>query len=118
MEAGGSKVEGKQVLDGNQGGKGGEKGKKKKEKKEKKEKKTERLEKGSNGGQDSGAVGLELGGPIAGGDMEAGTAEEARGRTWERKPKKQLQTGSHSLVTDSYPSTHRTPIPTTLQQCL
>ncbi|KIK72170.1 hypothetical protein PAXRUDRAFT_22312 [Paxillus rubicundulus Ve08.2h10] len=50
MEAGGSKLEGKQAPDGNQGGKGGEKGKKK-EKKEKKEKKIERVEKGSNGGK-------------------------------------------------------------------
>ncbi|KIK75631.1 hypothetical protein PAXRUDRAFT_18824 [Paxillus rubicundulus Ve08.2h10] len=56
MEAGGSKVEGKQASYGNHGGKGGERGKKKKEKKEKKEKKTERLEKGSDGGQDSGAL--------------------------------------------------------------
>ncbi|KIK72855.1 hypothetical protein PAXRUDRAFT_21508 [Paxillus rubicundulus Ve08.2h10] len=56
MEAGGSKVEGK-----------------------KKEKKIERLSKESNGGQDSGAVGLELGGPIAGGDLGAGTAKETRG---------------------------------------
>ncbi|KIK73051.1 hypothetical protein PAXRUDRAFT_21285 [Paxillus rubicundulus Ve08.2h10] len=49
MEAGGSKLEGKQASDGNQGGKGGEKGKKKKEKKEKKEKKIERVAKGSDG---------------------------------------------------------------------
>ncbi|KIK71929.1 hypothetical protein PAXRUDRAFT_22623 [Paxillus rubicundulus Ve08.2h10] len=55
MEAGGSKVEGKQSSDGNEGGKGGEKGKKK-EKKEKKEKKIERVEKGSDGGQDSRVV--------------------------------------------------------------
>ncbi|KIK73669.1 hypothetical protein PAXRUDRAFT_20609 [Paxillus rubicundulus Ve08.2h10] len=48
MEAGGSKVEGKQASDGNQGGKGGEKGKKK-EKKERKEKKIERVAKGSDG---------------------------------------------------------------------
>ncbi|KIK72796.1 hypothetical protein PAXRUDRAFT_21570 [Paxillus rubicundulus Ve08.2h10] len=54
MEAGGSKLEGKQASDGNQGGKGGEKGKKK-EKKEKKEKekKIERVAKGSDGGQES-----------------------------------------------------------------
>ncbi|KIK90726.1 hypothetical protein PAXRUDRAFT_14193 [Paxillus rubicundulus Ve08.2h10] len=61
MEAGGSKVEGKQASDGKQGGKDGERGKKKKEKKEKKEKKIERLAKGSDGGQDSGAVGPSLG---------------------------------------------------------
>ncbi|KIK74502.1 hypothetical protein PAXRUDRAFT_19807 [Paxillus rubicundulus Ve08.2h10] len=43
MEAGGSKLEGKQASDGNQGGKGVEKGKKKKEKKQKqKQKKIER----------------------------------------------------------------------------
>ncbi|KIK72121.1 hypothetical protein PAXRUDRAFT_22371 [Paxillus rubicundulus Ve08.2h10] len=53
MEAGGSKLEGKQASDGNQGGNGGEKGKKK-EKKEK-EKKMERVAKGSNGGQESQA---------------------------------------------------------------
>ncbi|KIK79904.1 hypothetical protein PAXRUDRAFT_16075 [Paxillus rubicundulus Ve08.2h10] len=53
MEADGSKLEGKQTLDGNQGGKGGEKGKKKKEKK------IERVAKGSNGGQESPAVGLD-----------------------------------------------------------
>ncbi|KIK72152.1 hypothetical protein PAXRUDRAFT_22334 [Paxillus rubicundulus Ve08.2h10] len=47
MEAGGSKLEEKQALDGNQGGKGGEKGKKK----EKKEKKIERVAKGSDGVQ-------------------------------------------------------------------
>ncbi|KIK75741.1 hypothetical protein PAXRUDRAFT_18737 [Paxillus rubicundulus Ve08.2h10] len=58
MEAGGSKVEGKQVPDGNQGGKGGEKGKKKKEKKEKTEKKIERVAKGSDGGQESRAAKL------------------------------------------------------------
>ncbi|KIK79144.1 hypothetical protein PAXRUDRAFT_16489 [Paxillus rubicundulus Ve08.2h10] len=78
MEAGGSKVEGKQASDGNQGGKGGEKGKKK-EKKEKKEKKIERVEKGSDGGQESRVFGLESGGPISGGDLGAGTAEEHRG---------------------------------------
>ncbi|KIK75803.1 hypothetical protein PAXRUDRAFT_18676 [Paxillus rubicundulus Ve08.2h10] len=72
MEAGGSKVKGKQGPDG-------EKGKKKKEKKEKKEKKTERLAKGSNGGQDSGAAGSELGWLIAGGDSGAGTNKETRG---------------------------------------
>ncbi|KIK73437.1 hypothetical protein PAXRUDRAFT_20854 [Paxillus rubicundulus Ve08.2h10] len=59
MEAGGSKLEGKQASDGNQGGKGGEKGKKK-EKKEKKEKKIERVAKGSDGGQES-RVGLNPG---------------------------------------------------------
>ncbi|KIK74529.1 hypothetical protein PAXRUDRAFT_19787 [Paxillus rubicundulus Ve08.2h10] len=96
MEAGGSKLEGKQVLDGNQGGKGGGKGEKKKEKKEKKEKKIERVAKGSDGGQESWAVGLESGGLIAGGDLGAGTAKEHRGRTWERKPKKQSQTQSQS----------------------
>ncbi|KIK72221.1 hypothetical protein PAXRUDRAFT_22247 [Paxillus rubicundulus Ve08.2h10] len=96
MEAGGSKVEGKQVLDGNQGGKGGKKWKKKKEKKEKKEKKIERVAKGSNGGQESWAVRSESGGPIAGGDSGAGTAKETRGWTRERKPKKQFQTQSQS----------------------
>ncbi|KIK73410.1 hypothetical protein PAXRUDRAFT_20882 [Paxillus rubicundulus Ve08.2h10] len=75
MEAGGSKVEGKQALDGNQGGKCGEKGKKK-EKKEKKEKKIERVEKGSDGGQESRA---------------------------ERKPKKQSQTQSQSQSKASKP---------------
>ncbi|KIK71730.1 hypothetical protein PAXRUDRAFT_22920 [Paxillus rubicundulus Ve08.2h10] len=50
VEAGGSKLEGKQVSDGNQGRKGGEKGKKK-EKKEKKEKKIERVAMGSDGGK-------------------------------------------------------------------
>ncbi|KIK93966.1 hypothetical protein PAXRUDRAFT_12339 [Paxillus rubicundulus Ve08.2h10] len=99
MEAGGSKVEGKQVLDCKQGGNGGERGKKKKEKKEKNEKKIERLAKGSDGCHNFGAVGVELGGPIAGEDSGAGTAEETRGRSQERKPKKQLQTQSHSLVT-------------------
>ncbi|KIK72406.1 hypothetical protein PAXRUDRAFT_22026 [Paxillus rubicundulus Ve08.2h10] len=78
MEAGGSKVEGKKVSDGNQGGKGGEKGKKK-EKKEKKEKKIERVAKGSDGGQESRVVGSESGGPISGGDLGAGTAKEHRG---------------------------------------
>ncbi|KIK73726.1 hypothetical protein PAXRUDRAFT_20553 [Paxillus rubicundulus Ve08.2h10] len=53
MEAGGSKLEGKQVSDSNQGGKGGENGKKK-EKKEKKEKKIERVAKGSDGGPTRG----------------------------------------------------------------
>ncbi|KIK72024.1 hypothetical protein PAXRUDRAFT_22493 [Paxillus rubicundulus Ve08.2h10] len=93
MEAGGSKLEGKQAPDGNQGGKGGKKGKKKKEKKEKK---IERVAKGSNGGQESLAVWSESGGPIAGGDLGAGTAKEHRGRTQERKPKKQSQTQSQS----------------------
>ncbi|KIK71759.1 hypothetical protein PAXRUDRAFT_22870 [Paxillus rubicundulus Ve08.2h10] len=79
MEAGGSRLEGKQASDGNQGRKGGEKGKKKKEKKEKKEKKIERVAKGSDGGQESRAAGSESGGPIAGGDSGAGTAEEIRG---------------------------------------
>ncbi|KIK77383.1 hypothetical protein PAXRUDRAFT_17535 [Paxillus rubicundulus Ve08.2h10] len=100
MEAGGSKVEGKQTLDGKQGTEDGEKGKKKKERKkekEKKEKKTERPAKRSDGGQESGAVGLELGGPIVGGDSGAGTAEETRGRSQERKLKKQSQTQSRSL---------------------
>ncbi|KIK73482.1 hypothetical protein PAXRUDRAFT_20802 [Paxillus rubicundulus Ve08.2h10] len=115
MEAGGSKVEGKQVSDGNQGEKGGEKGKKKKEKKEKKEKKTERLAKGSDEGQDSGAVGSELGVPIAGGDSGAGTAEKTQGQTWERKPKKQSQTKSHSLapVTPSKQAPSLGPSPST-----
>ncbi|KIK72960.1 hypothetical protein PAXRUDRAFT_21390, partial [Paxillus rubicundulus Ve08.2h10] len=101
MEAGGSKLEGKPVLDGNQGGKGGEKGKKK-EKKEKKEKKIERVAKGFDGGQESRVVGLESGGPISGGDLGAGTAKEHRGRTRERKPKKhswtQSQSQSQSMV--------------------
>ncbi|KIK76474.1 hypothetical protein PAXRUDRAFT_18181 [Paxillus rubicundulus Ve08.2h10] len=56
MEAGWSKLEGKQALDGNQGGNGGEKGNKKEEKKEKKEKKIERVAKGSDGGQKSQAA--------------------------------------------------------------
>lgn len=59
MQAGGSKLEGKQASDGNQGGKGGDKGKKKKEKKEKKEKKMEVVAKGSDGGQESRAAGSE-----------------------------------------------------------
>ncbi|KIK73811.1 hypothetical protein PAXRUDRAFT_20477 [Paxillus rubicundulus Ve08.2h10] len=71
MKAGGSKLEGKQASDGNQGENRGEKGKKKKEKKEKKEKKIERVAKGSDGGQDSRAVGSESGGPIAGGNLGA-----------------------------------------------
>ncbi|KIK73142.1 hypothetical protein PAXRUDRAFT_21180 [Paxillus rubicundulus Ve08.2h10] len=79
MEAGGSKLEGKQALDGNQGGKGGEKGKEKMEKMEKMEKKIERVAKGSDGGQESQAVGSESGGLIAGGDLGAGTAEETKG---------------------------------------
>ncbi|KIK71964.1 hypothetical protein PAXRUDRAFT_22574 [Paxillus rubicundulus Ve08.2h10] len=86
MEAGGSKVEGKQVSDGNQGGKGGEKGKKK-EKKEKKEKKIERVEKGFDGG----------------GDLGPGTAKEHRGRTRERKPKKHSRTQSQSQSMVSKP---------------
>ncbi|KIK77623.1 hypothetical protein PAXRUDRAFT_17376 [Paxillus rubicundulus Ve08.2h10] len=51
MEAGGSKVEGKQASDGKQGSKDGKKGKKKKEKKKKKKKKKkkEMLAKGSDG---------------------------------------------------------------------
>ncbi|KIK71798.1 hypothetical protein PAXRUDRAFT_22817 [Paxillus rubicundulus Ve08.2h10] len=102
MEASGSKVEGKQVSDGNQGGKGGEKGKKK-EKKEKKEKKIERVEKGSDGGQESRVVGSESGGPISGGDLEAGTAKEHRGQTWERKPKKHSRTQSQSQSVVSKP---------------
>ncbi|KIK72637.1 hypothetical protein PAXRUDRAFT_21759 [Paxillus rubicundulus Ve08.2h10] len=109
MEAGGSKVEGKQASDGNQGGKGGEKGKKK-EKKEKKEKKIERVEKGSNGGQESWVVRLESGGPISGGDLGAGTAEEHRGQTRERKPKKHSRTQSQSqsvASTSSNPATTR-----------
>ncbi|KIK81460.1 hypothetical protein PAXRUDRAFT_15225 [Paxillus rubicundulus Ve08.2h10] len=53
MEAGGSKLDGKQALDGNQGGKGGEKGKKK-EKKEKKEKNIERVATGSDAGPTQG----------------------------------------------------------------
>ncbi|KIK72027.1 hypothetical protein PAXRUDRAFT_22490, partial [Paxillus rubicundulus Ve08.2h10] len=95
MEAGGSKLEGKQASDGSQGGKGGEKGKKK-EKKAKMEKKMERVAKGSDGGQESRAAGLESGGPIAGGDSGAGTAKETQGQTRERKPKKQSQTQSRS----------------------
>ncbi|KIK73241.1 hypothetical protein PAXRUDRAFT_21080 [Paxillus rubicundulus Ve08.2h10] len=120
MEAGGSKVEGKQGPDGNQGGKGGEKGKKNKEKKEKKEKKIERVEKGSDGGQESRAVGPESGGLIAGGNLGAGTAKEHRGQTQERKPKKQSQTRlqSQSMVTNCHPSTPGNPIPTSLQQVL
>ncbi|KIK73215.1 hypothetical protein PAXRUDRAFT_21106 [Paxillus rubicundulus Ve08.2h10] len=88
---------GPEASDGNQGGKGGEKGKKKKEKKEKK---IERVAKGSDGGQESQAVGSESGGPIAGGDSGAGTAKETRGQTRERKPKKQsqTQTQTQSLV--------------------
>ncbi|KIK72974.1 hypothetical protein PAXRUDRAFT_21375 [Paxillus rubicundulus Ve08.2h10] len=97
MEAGGSKLEGKQASDGNQGRKGGEKGKKK-EKKEKKEKKIERVAMGSNGGQESQVVGSESGGPISGGDLGAGTAEEHRGRTRDRKPKKHSQTQSQSRL--------------------
>ncbi|KIK76680.1 hypothetical protein PAXRUDRAFT_18028 [Paxillus rubicundulus Ve08.2h10] len=103
MEAGGSKVEGKQALDGNQGGKGGEKGKKKKKKKEKKEKKIERVAKGSDGGQESWAVGLESGGLVSGGDLGAGTAKEHRGQTRDRKPKKQSQTQSQSQSVVSKP---------------
>ncbi|KIK72841.1 hypothetical protein PAXRUDRAFT_21519 [Paxillus rubicundulus Ve08.2h10] len=95
MEAGGSKLEGKQPLDVNQGGKGGEKGKKK-EKKEKKEKKIEKVATGSDGGQESWVVRLESGGPISRGDLGAGTAEEHRGRTQERKLKKHSRTQSQS----------------------
>ncbi|KIK72463.1 hypothetical protein PAXRUDRAFT_21958, partial [Paxillus rubicundulus Ve08.2h10] len=102
MEAGGSKLEGKQASDGNQGGKGGEKGKKK-EKKEKKEKKIERVEKGSDGGQESWVVGPESGGPIPGGDSGAGTAKEHRGQTQERKPNKQSWTQSQSQSMVSKP---------------
>ncbi|KIK73340.1 hypothetical protein PAXRUDRAFT_20970 [Paxillus rubicundulus Ve08.2h10] len=89
------------------GWKGWEKGKKKKEKKEKKkekkEKKIERVAKGSNGGQESWAVGSESGGLIAGGDSRAGTAKEHRGQTRERKPKKQSQTQSQSQSMVSKP---------------
>ncbi|KIK72424.1 hypothetical protein PAXRUDRAFT_22007 [Paxillus rubicundulus Ve08.2h10] len=95
MEAGGSKVEGKQASDGNQGGKGGEK-RKKKEKKEKKEKKIERVAKGSDGCQESWVVRSESGGPISGGDLGAGTAKEHRGQTRERKLKKHSRTQSQS----------------------
>ncbi|KIK72800.1 hypothetical protein PAXRUDRAFT_21566 [Paxillus rubicundulus Ve08.2h10] len=102
MEAGGSKLEGKQASDGNQGGKGGEKGKKK-EKKEKKEKNIERVAKGSNGGQESRVVVLESGGLISGGDLGAGTAEEHRGRPRERKLKKQSRTQSQSQSKVSKP---------------
>ncbi|KIK72274.1 hypothetical protein PAXRUDRAFT_22179 [Paxillus rubicundulus Ve08.2h10] len=102
MEAGGSKLEGKQSLDVNQDGKGGEKGKKK-EKKEKKEKKIERVAMGSNGGQESRVVGLESGGPISGGDLGAGTAKEHRGRTWERKLKKHSRTQSQPQSVVSKP---------------
>ncbi|KIK72882.1 hypothetical protein PAXRUDRAFT_21481, partial [Paxillus rubicundulus Ve08.2h10] len=101
MEAGGSKLEGKQVLDGNQGGKGGEKGKK--EKKEKKEKNMERVAMGSNGGQESRVVGSESGGPISREDFGAGTAKEHRGRTWDRKLKKHSQTQSQSQSVVSKP---------------
>ncbi|KIK72976.1 hypothetical protein PAXRUDRAFT_21373 [Paxillus rubicundulus Ve08.2h10] len=96
MEAGGSKLEGKQVSDGNQGGKGGEKGKKK-------EKKIERVAKGSDGGQESRVVGSQSGGLILGGDFGAGTAEEHRGRPRERKPKKQSWTQSQSQSKVSKP---------------
>ncbi|KIK75791.1 hypothetical protein PAXRUDRAFT_18685 [Paxillus rubicundulus Ve08.2h10] len=103
MEAGGSKVEGKQASDGNQGGKGGEKGKKKKEGKEKKKKK-EKLAKGSDGGQESGAVGSELGGLIVGGDSGAVTNEETRGQSQERKLKKKLQICSCSQLSKAWES--------------
>ncbi|KIK73049.1 hypothetical protein PAXRUDRAFT_21287 [Paxillus rubicundulus Ve08.2h10] len=99
MEAGGSKLEGKQVSDGNQGGKGGEKGKKK----EKKEKKIERVATGSDGGQESWVVGSESGGPISGGDLGAGTVKKHRGQPQERKPKKQSRTQSQSQSTVSKP---------------
>ncbi|KIK76888.1 hypothetical protein PAXRUDRAFT_17879 [Paxillus rubicundulus Ve08.2h10] len=80
LEAGGSKVKGKQAPNGKQGGKDGKKGKKKKEKKEKKEKKkTERPAKGSDAGKESGTMGSELGGSAAGGDTGVGgAAEETR----------------------------------------
>ncbi|KIK81034.1 hypothetical protein PAXRUDRAFT_15465 [Paxillus rubicundulus Ve08.2h10] len=107
MEAGGSKVEGKQAPDGKQGGKDGEKGKKKKGKKETKETKTERPAKGSDAGKESGAVGSELGGSSAGGDLGVGgTTEETRGQSWERKLKKQLQTQSCSQVSKSWEFIH------------
>ncbi|KIK76411.1 hypothetical protein PAXRUDRAFT_18238 [Paxillus rubicundulus Ve08.2h10] len=103
MEAGGSKVEGKQALDGKQAGEAGERGKKNKEKKEKKKKK-ERVAKGSDGGQESGTAGLELGGPIVGGDLGAGTDEETRGQSQERKPKKKSQTRSCSQLSKAQES--------------
>ncbi|KIK80110.1 hypothetical protein PAXRUDRAFT_15963 [Paxillus rubicundulus Ve08.2h10] len=102
MEAGGNKMEGKQALDGKQGAEDGEKGKKKKGRKEKKEKKKEKLEKGSDTGQECGAAGLELGGPIAGGDLVAGTNEETRGQSRKRKPKKKSQTQSCSQVSKAW----------------
>ncbi|KIK74366.1 hypothetical protein PAXRUDRAFT_19953 [Paxillus rubicundulus Ve08.2h10] len=90
VEAGGSKVKGKQAPDGKQGGKGGEKGKKNKEKKEKK---TKRPAKGSNGGKESRAIGSEFGGSAAGGDSGfEGATEETRDQSQERKRKKQSQT--------------------------
>ncbi|KIK71834.1 hypothetical protein PAXRUDRAFT_22762, partial [Paxillus rubicundulus Ve08.2h10] len=81
---------------------GGEKGKKK-EKKEKKEKKIERVATGSNGGQESQVVGSESGGPISGGDLGAGTAEEHRGQTQDRKLKKHSRTQSQSRLVVSKP---------------
>ncbi|KIK75430.1 hypothetical protein PAXRUDRAFT_19010 [Paxillus rubicundulus Ve08.2h10] len=83
MEAGGSKLEGKQASDGNQGGKGGEKGKRKKEKKEKKEKKIERVAKGFDGGQESWDVASESGGPISGGDS---TQSQSQSQSLVSKP--------------------------------
>ncbi|KIK80494.1 hypothetical protein PAXRUDRAFT_15759 [Paxillus rubicundulus Ve08.2h10] len=88
VEAGGSKVMGKQALDGKQGGKDGERGNKKKGKQKKKEKK-ERPAKGYNAGQESRAMGPEFGGSAAGGDLGVGgAAEETKDKSWERKPKK------------------------------
>ncbi|KIK72443.1 hypothetical protein PAXRUDRAFT_21980 [Paxillus rubicundulus Ve08.2h10] len=95
-------------------GKGGEKGKKK-EKKEKKEKKIEKVAKGSDGGQESQVVGSESGGPISGGDLGAGTAEEHRGQPWERKPKKQSQTQSQSQSKSVQPEDSTSSNPTTTQ---
>ncbi|KIK72653.1 hypothetical protein PAXRUDRAFT_21743 [Paxillus rubicundulus Ve08.2h10] len=129
MEAGGIKLEGKQASDGNWGGKGGEKGKKK-EKKEKKEKKIERVATGSDGGQEFWVVGSESGGPISGGYLGAGTAEEHRGRTRDRKPKKHSRTQSQSqsvvsptqgfdvIEPDHHLITPRNPNPKSLQQLL
>ncbi|KIK73574.1 hypothetical protein PAXRUDRAFT_20708 [Paxillus rubicundulus Ve08.2h10] len=98
MEAGGSRVEGKQAPNGKKGCKDGEKGKKKKEKKEKQE----RLEKRSDAAKESGSMGSDLGVSAAGVDVRDGDArEETRGQSWKRKLKKPLQTQSHSQVSKS-----------------
>ncbi|KIK77702.1 hypothetical protein PAXRUDRAFT_17320 [Paxillus rubicundulus Ve08.2h10] len=95
MEAGGSRVEGKQAPDGNNGGEDVDKGKKKKEEKEKKE----RPEKGSDAGKESSGMGSDLGVSAAGVDMRVGdSTEETRGQSQERKLKKLSQTQSHSSV--------------------